>query len=55
MAAAEAIGAEAVGVERVAEYFKMEQEAVPRLARLNVNQPGVQVAAADVAPVSLFD
>ena len=55
VAAAEAVGAEAVGVERFAEYFKMAQEAIPRLAKLNVNQPGVQAAATGVAPVPLFD
>jgi hypothetical protein len=55
VAAAEAIGAEAVGVERFAEYFKMAQEAVPRLARLHVSQPGIGVRPAGVAPVPLFD
>ena len=55
MAAAEAIGAEAVGVERFAEYFKMAQEAVPRLARLNVDEGNTHVSVAGAAQAPLFD
>lgn len=36
VAAAEALGLQCVGVERHLEYYKMSQQAIPRLARLSV-------------------
>ncbi len=38
IAAAEAIGYQAIGIERHAEYFAMSQQAIPRLAKLAIQE-----------------
>lgn len=40
VAAAEAIGVTAIGVERFENYYKMASDAVPKLARLDLERPG---------------
>jgi site-specific DNA-methyltransferase (adenine-specific) len=48
IAAAEAVGAEAVGVERFADYYKMAMKAVPKLAVIHPDQP--EFVAEDIPP-----
>ncbi len=47
VAAAEAVGVSAIGVERVEEFYAMSRESIPQLARLKVN---VQFTANDDQP-----
>jgi site-specific DNA-methyltransferase (adenine-specific) len=47
LAAAEAVGYQAIGLERDPEYFKVAKAAIPKLARLKV--PGVEAVSSPVA------
>ncbi|GAB4287513.1 MAG: hypothetical protein Fur0025_21020 [Oscillatoriaceae cyanobacterium] len=40
VAAAEALGIPAIGIERHPEYYQMSLKAIPKLAALGVNQAG---------------
>lgn len=42
VAAAEAVGVQAVGVERYADYYEMSRKAITRLTTLNPNPPEVE-------------
>jgi site-specific DNA-methyltransferase (adenine-specific) len=44
VAAAEALGVQAVGVERYADYYDMSRKAIPKLAALNPEPPQVEPA-----------
>ncbi len=53
VAAAEALGAQCVGVERVAEYYTMSQHAIPELAALSFAQaPDLGLVVDDVTTTS---
>jgi site-specific DNA-methyltransferase (adenine-specific) len=38
IAAAEAVGYQAIGIERHGEYFAMSRQAIPRLAKLTLQE-----------------
>jgi site-specific DNA-methyltransferase (adenine-specific) len=42
VAAAEAVGLQAVGVERFADYYEMSRRAIPQLAALNAESPQIE-------------
>lgn len=55
IAAAEAIGVSAIGVERFVDYFKMAQDAIPRLANLKLNEFTDSESETADSQVLLFD
>lgn len=54
VAAAEAVGVEAIGVERHLNYYKMSRKAIPRLARLKDGEKGSGAADAVTLDFPLF-
>lgn len=54
VAAAEAMGMSAIGVERFAEYYKMARDAIPRLANLKLNETADSEPRATSSEFTLF-
>ncbi|MCC6424827.1 MAG: site-specific DNA-methyltransferase [Phycisphaerales bacterium] len=54
VAAAEAVGVRAIGIERFADYYQMARRAVPELARLNPHDSLVMVEEREFDQESLF-
>ncbi len=54
VAAAEAVGAWAIGVERFADYFEMAQDAIPRLAKLKLDEKATEEIGARESQSLLF-